>query len=299
MGESQRAEVDQMIGLPIRDAEADEAKAKAKQEEAMAQQAAMAPPPGKPGEKPAPPGKPKPRPKPAEFAYGTPIAPPWHDADLLEAERIVRGLFPSAAAMKRWERGTETPDNLRAILGMVADDASRRMVAQAEALMRELATVDPAAPAEFASPFETVSRWRDGAAQLLRRAFLAGSLALMGPRELSGPEWDVLHRANEEQVGFLDGFAGAVLGGTQPRDGTLPARAGLYGAAAWGIAQNVSVQRAIADGKTRYRSVHRGPDEPCPVCKRENAKGWQRIGTLIPIGGRACMSNDHCHWEFK
>lgn len=47
LGESQVAELDQMIGLPIRDLEADEAKAKAKQDEAMAQQQAMTgPPPG-------------------------------------------------------------------------------------------------------------------------------------------------------------------------------------------------------------------------------------------------------------
>lgn len=237
-----------------------------------------------------------PKGKPATFALDAPLAP-WHDADVIEAYAWVRRMFPSAAAMRRWEKGTESDDNRRVILGYIMDDAKARLVVDAEALMRELATFGESA--EFASPFETVSRWRDGAARLLRRAYLAGALALMGPSELSSSEWEALGGANTEQVEFLDGFAGDILSGKQPRDGTLPARAGLYGASVWNVSQNVTVARAQADGMTRYRSVHVGPDKPCATCRRENAKGWQAIGTLVPIGKRDCKANDHCHWEFK
>ena len=44
--------------------------------------------------------------------------------------------------------------------------------------------------------------------------------------------------------------------------------------AEYGTTESEGLEKMLA------RLVHRGPDEPCGVCKRENAKGWQRIGTL-------------------
>lgn len=72
LGESQIAELDQMIGLPIRDAEADEAKAKQKADEAMKQQQMMKPPPGEGGGDgpPSTSGEGGPKPTPPRVARG-------------------------------------------------------------------------------------------------------------------------------------------------------------------------------------------------------------------------------------
>ena len=305
LGDSQLEEVDSMMGLPIRDKAADEAKAKAAADEAMKQQQALAPPAvpgakaGAPGD--AAPAKPKPKPKPAQFAaedYGTALTGPWHDADILAARAILSRTFPSAAAMRRWEQGETSDEDRRTILGWLVDDGKARLVADSQALMRELAT-DPTVPAQFASPFETVSRWREGVAKTLRQFYLAGVLALGGPTDPTPAVWEALRDANQEQVAYLDGYAGDILSGKQPRDATLPARSGLYGASIWNVSQNVTVATAQADGMTRYRSVHVGSDRPCALCRTENAKGFQPIGTLIPIGNRKCKANDHCHWEFR
>lgn len=74
IGESQIHEFDQMLGLPTRNLEADEAKAKAKADEAFKQQQALNPPAvpgtkaGAPGDAAPPKPKPKPKAKPAQFA---------------------------------------------------------------------------------------------------------------------------------------------------------------------------------------------------------------------------------------
>lgn len=303
VGESQIAELDQMIGLPIRDAQADEAKAKAKAAEAMAQQQAMQPPPAmgaKPGD--AAPTKPPGKPKPAEFAaedYGTQQAGPWHDADIREARAILARNVPSAAALKRWERGEVDATSRLALLEYIADEAKATLTAEGQQLARDLAA-NPDAPAEFASPWELVSRFRDGVAATLRRYYVAGVLALSGPDAMDERAWEALRRQNQAQIAYLDGFAGDVMSGRQPRDGTLGARAGMYGQSVKVVAQAVEREKMITAGLTEERRIHVGdPTDMCPECRSEQAKGWQPIGTLKAIGACLCKTGCHCHFEYR
>jgi hypothetical protein len=300
MGESQRAEFDTMIGLPIRDAEADEAKAKAKAEEAMKQQQAMAPPgvPGKP--RPGIAGKRPAKPKPAEFALDVPPAGPW-DADMIAAQALVRQTYGgmSAASLKRWEKGTESLDNRRVALEEIADQAKLRLTADGRALALELRSLRPDV-AEFASIFESVSRWRANVAKSLRQFYLAGTLALLGPGDLTPGEWETLRGQTEIQLEYLDGFATRLVDPANPLTAQVGQNAGLYGQSVKTVAHAMERQRAIGAGLTQERRIHVGdPSDMCGECKAEQRKGWQPIGTLKAIGACTCKTGCHCHMEFK
>ena len=310
LGESQVAELDQMIGLPMRDAAADEAKAKAKADEAMAQQQAMAPPlPGGPpadadavedGAMPPTPPPPGFKPKPAEFALDAPLPGPWHDADIITAQAIVRGAFPSAAALKRWERGEETADNRRVVLEEIADRAKVRLTADGQALAFDLRRLSNPEVAEFASIFESVSRWRTNVAKSLRQYYLAGTLALFGPGDLSPDEWDALRGQTEVQLEYLDGFATRLGDPNHPLDGAVGSNAGMYGQSVKTVAHAMERLRAIKAGMREERRVHVGdPSDMCPECKTEQTKKWQPIGTLKAIGECLCKTGCHCHFEYR
>jgi hypothetical protein len=310
MGESQRAEVDTMIGLPVRDAEADEAKAKARAEEAVKQQQALAPPvPVKPGAPKPPDGKPPVKPKPAEFALDAPLPGPWHDADMIAARGLLNAVMPSAAALKRWSEGSETAENRRVLLSYLVDDCKARLRSEGESLLRELAAVDLTAPAEFASPWETVARWRDGVARTLRRFYVAGALALTGPAEFSPAEMETLRDRTTDQLDYLDGFAGDVMSRRQARDGTLVSRSGMYGDSTWVVSMAVERTRMVGLGMTREHSRLGASKDSCgrdgaselgvPSCRQEQAKGWQPIGTLTLPGKRKCKGACKCHMEYR
>jgi hypothetical protein len=300
------AEIDAKIGLEPR-TEEEQAEAEAKEaekaEQAFEQQKELgaAKLAGK-GEKPPGKGKPpgKPKPKPATFAFEDYDRPggPWHDADIIAARALLSARMPSKAAYDRWLKGTETADNRRVLLDYLADDARAQLTAEGRQLLRELATFGDTAA--FASPFEAVSRWRDGMARTLRQFYLAGALALAGPDALDETGRRALQEQNEIQVGYLDGFAGDVLSHKQAMDGTLGARAGMYGQSVRVVAQAVEREKMIAAGMTLEKRVHVGdPSDICPECKAEQAKKWQPIGTLKPIGACLCRTGCHCHFEYK
>jgi hypothetical protein len=176
-------------------------------------------------------------------------------------------------------------------------------------LLRELAMVDPAAPVEFASPWETVARWRDSVASTLRRFYVAGALSLLGPQEFSAAEWDTLRGQHTEQLDYLDGFAGDVLSGRQARDGTLVSRSGMYGDSTWVVSMAVERTRMKGAGMTVEHSWLGASKDSCgrsagdepgvPSCRQEQAKGWQPIGTLTLPGKRKCRGACKCHMEYR
>ncbi len=51
-------------------------------------------------------------------------------------------------------------------------------------------------------------------------------------------------------------------------------------------------------GFTHERS-QRSPVDNCPGCTEEEAKGWQPIGQMRPIGTRDCLRNCQCHYYVR
>ena len=90
----------------------------------------------------------------------------------------------------------------------------------------------------------------------------------------------------------LDGFVRDIEAGI-PFDGRYLNRAELYAKAATPTYHAVRETELADRGFDQVRSVlHEA--EHCEDCIREDAKGWQPIGTMLPIGQRQCMVNDRC-----
>jgi hypothetical protein len=95
----------------------------------------------------------------------------------------------------------------------------------------------------------------------------------------------------------LDGFVQDIEAGI-PFDGRYLNRAELYAKAATPTYHAVR-ETALADkGFDQVRSILH-PAEHCEDCIREEAKGWQPIGEMLPIGDRECMVNDQCSVRYR
>jgi hypothetical protein len=99
---------------------------------------------------------------------------------------------------------------------------------------------------------------------------------------------------------YLDGFATRLADPANPLTAQVGQNAGLYGQSVKVVASAMERQRAIGAGLTMEKRVHVGdPEDMCKECKAEQAKKWQPIGTLKPIGSCLCKTGCHCHFEFK
>lgn len=141
--------------------------------------------------------------------------------------------------------------------------------------------------------------WQVQSAALLKSLHVSLGLAANGGlATTSAADLGYLASQIKQQYAFLREFALQIRRGTQPLDGTLVSRAALYTQAGREIYQNVVARAARNGGAQEERSVL-GPADHCPGCLAEAKKGWQPIGTLIPIGQRQCKANDRCYFEYR
>lgn len=141
--------------------------------------------------------------------------------------------------------------------------------------------------------------WQVQSAALLKSLHVSLGLAANGGlATTSAADLGYLASQIKQQYAFLREFALQIRRGTQPLDGTLVSRAALYTQAGREIYQNVVARAARNGGAQEERSVL-GPADHCPGCLGEAKKGWQPIGTLIPIGQRQCKANDRCYFEYR
>jgi phage portal protein BeeE len=195
----------------------------------------------------------------------------------------------------------DTPDGRRERCRAVAEKASEELRALAEALVDEVGGKGGISPIgeilEAKGLAESVGAFFRSMARTIRTGALAATLALRGDLTPAGRK--ALEAEVASQGEYLDGFRKAVLDGSQPPDGTLVARAGMYGKSLRNVAENVSRAEAIEGGSGWERRRHHGPDSPCSDCAAEVAKGWQPAGTLDPIGKSICKSGCHCVFELS
>jgi hypothetical protein len=106
------------------------------------------------------------------------------------------------------------------------------------------------------------------------------------------------HAVVAAHLGYLKRFRTDLATGQQALDGRARTRADLYGAAVWTEGQNAEVRHRKRNGFTQYRA-RLGPADHCKGCLDRAAKGWQKIGTLPPLGDSPCRSRCHCRWNFR
>lgn len=130
--------------------------------------------------------------------------------------------------------------------------------------------------------------------QLYSVATAKGGWAQMSPADLGRAG-----RAIQDQLRYLNRFAQQVRTGEQSTAGLrFLQRAESYAQA--GRATYHKTERAVMEtrGMTEEKSNRYGGDS-CGGCREEAAKGWVRIGSLVPIGSRECLYRCRCSIAYR
>lgn len=186
--------------------------------------------------------------------------------------------------------GTLTADQTRELLHAVSLEAERLMRAAARAYVDEVAK----------SAGSAIRGFFGKAAKILRSAFLSAALVLSGPGPMAADERLIFAQQVVAQEAYLRNFQSEVRSGAQPPDGTLVARAGQYGRAAWSVGQNTARGVAGVRGGVEERRILGAEDGlNCDECPELAALGWVPFGTLPNLGETPCRMNCRCHFEVK
>lgn len=144
-----------------------------------------------------------------------------------------------------------------------------------------------------------LAEWQAEMMILVKDCNLAGAALERGGWFQMGPsEFGRVGNKIKGEYGFLRNFADEIASGSQKLDGTLGRRAKLYGNQARAAYYDSARASAVGMGFDQERS-RLTPSESCDVCVGEEARGWQPIGEIIPIGSRTCLSNCNCYMEFR
>jgi hypothetical protein len=111
-------------------------------------------------------------------------------------------------------------------------------------------------------------------------------------------DWGWVGQRLRTQYQYLDGFAQDVASGKQMMDGTLAVRASLYALAATGTNREMERRQARLRGEQQERN-QLGAADHCPGCLDQTARGWQPIGSLVPVGSRSCLARCHCSMTYR
>lgn len=191
------------------------------------------------------------------------------------------------------------PDDARELLEIVADRAAEEMREDALDLISELEDEGAADFAAFGPASDAIGRFFRKAAKTLRVAYLAAALVVLGPDGMDADAREAAGVQVARQGAYLRQFEEQVRSGAQGADGSLAARAEMYGVAANGVGQNVAAAIASSRGMVEEKRTHYGSDKPCPTCTEEQAKGWQPIGTLKEISDSECRIRCHCRFSWR
>jgi hypothetical protein len=100
----------------------------------------------------------------------------------------------------------------------------------------------------------------------------------------------------KEQNEYLSKYISGVREG---QDFPLPSRSSMYAASLRGLFEHLAREKAKSLGARWERRILGNTDHHCDECKNEAARGWQKIGTLAPIGHLQCLTNCGCSMEYR
>ena len=121
-------------------------------------------------------------------------------------------------------------------------------------------------------------------------------LAFGGKEQMGARQRGKLGSLLVQQYGFLSRFLMGVQSG---EDNPAPGRSAQYGQSGWVSYTESIAQREKYAGMTEEHSFLEPGVAHCQECFDEFARGWQPIGTLVPVGDRTCQANDQCEFEYR
>lgn len=145
----------------------------------------------------------------------------------------------------------------------------------------------------------TLSAWQTAMMGEIKSVHLAaGAFERGGWQQMTRGDLGVIERIVGGEYEFLRNFASQIASGEQRLDGTLGTRAALYGQQGRHTFYEFGRATAVSRGFDEERSVL-GQADHCTECEDEDAKSWQPIGEMVPIGERICKSNCHCSVQWR
>jgi hypothetical protein len=145
----------------------------------------------------------------------------------------------------------------------------------------------------------SLAEWQGSMMQQIKTTHLAGGAMQRGGwQQMSQADFGRVGRIVRDEYGFLRDFANEIASGRQKLDGTLVRRSALYGQQGRPTYLAFWDNEATKRGFDEERSILQ-PAEHCTECVSEDAKDFQPIGDMIPIGRRICRSNDRCLKEYR
>jgi hypothetical protein len=170
--------------------------------------------------------------------------------------------------------------------------ALENVVKAGQAEMRQLAQ-------DLAAGRIDVGLWQTQMAEQMKVLHTAAAAAARGGwAQMSQADWCATGQLLRQQYEYLQKFAAQVASGEQSLGPQFMRRAGMYGDAARNTHEAMRRRLMRQSGYDEERRVL-GPAEHCDDCLEYAAEDWQEIGSLPPIGDSACLTNCHCHFEYR
>lgn len=153
--------------------------------------------------------------------------------------------------------------------------------------------------ARFRAGELTAVEWQTGLLETIKSSQVAAALAAYGGRDAMSPSrWGTVGQLIRTEYAYLRQFTADVLEGRQRWNGRMDARARMYGQATRRNYEAIRRRESASAGLQFERNVLH-PADHCQQCLNQTALGSVPIGTLIPVGMRACRSGCRCTLSFS
>lgn len=126
-------------------------------------------------------------------------------------------------------------------------------------------------------------------------------LAKGGRAQLTPADLGRIGAAVKRQYRFLRRLGDELASGKQRLDGSLVNRARLYAQSGRGSFEATRQREMRRRGFDQERNIL-SASEHCAgdgSCLEQTARGWVPVGSLIPIGGRLCVTNCRCLLTYR
>lgn len=226
-------------------------------------------------------------------------ATPSLSATVPSPQAILTSALKSLSLTRAYRTRTLPPRQRLALLHAIRIVAKGWLRGFATAFLDAVRPKESAAMAAFAGVRDTAKGFFSKVGQYVKNALVAGALSLFGPEPLDRSALAAIDANHAVQVGFLDDFEAEVNDSEDDLDLRVVSRAELYGGAVWSATQNLVSQRMRDGDYDEACRIHGGFDSPCGVCEAEEAKGWQPIEELLPVGQSPCAGSCHCYVLYR
>ena len=225
--------------------------------------------------------------------FGSNYAPPLSKGKgaVDSGATILREAAQSVGYWSKFAAGKLSDPETRILIAKIADDARDSV--------QEIGR-------RFCAKALSLPAWAADTLRTLFPRYLGAAMAAIGTVKPDPSDLAAVDRATATQGGFLARFRKAIgskaVPTLTPQGDPSPAllsRLGMYGSAAWMVAEAVKRYNRFRLGfQFERRLIH--AFHSCTVCIQQAALGWVRIGMLLGIGeGSPCVSLCRCSFEFR